>query len=122
MGAAPAINSKLSSNDGKKILLAIQSFGREQITQHSPCVVVTVIEKQSARRRSPLKNPVDQFALIGMGRVIAETSNLGFNFAIVAVNPNLLGTAGDDVPKRSGRLVTDEQNRRSPVARCSFFK
>ena len=67
-----------------------------------------MIQEQSAVNGPALSKPFQQFRLVGVGRVISQTTDFSFDVVRFPMDPNLLGTLGDDVTEGPRRLITDK--------------
>ncbi len=68
---------------------SIESPRYQEIAQGFPGVVLAVVEKKCAYDRGTFHDPVGQLALIGVGRVVADTADRGPDFELLAVDPNV---------------------------------
>ena len=89
-------------------MIAIQAAFRKQVTQNGSGVVLAVIKEKASVNGTSFEDPIDQFALVRVRRVVPQSANLGLHLAFLAVNANRIGTAGDDVTERAGGLVSDK--------------
>ncbi len=76
------------AKSGHKDLITIHPSLGQQFTQRRPRFVFPMIEEQSTCDRASFENPIDQFALVGVCRVVTKPADSGSDLEVFPVNPN----------------------------------
>ena len=94
-------------NDG-----AAQFARLGKLSQGFQRTLLAVDQEQAARDRRAGTDPVEQFALVGMGGIAVDPADRGADHHILARNAHPPRPLQNDPAQRSCRLIADEQHRR----------